>query len=60
MIALCEACANNDWERMREIKAVYADCGFPPPKHVWCRATDRPEDVRWQRCEGFRRMEWSA
>lgn len=59
--SLCERCANNDWQRTNEIKAVFADCGWDIPAHVWCKATDRPEDERHARCViGFRPMGWSS
>lgn len=55
-VPLCEKCANNDWERMGDIKTVYRMAAVPEPKHIWCKATDRPEDMRWNHCEGFRAM----
>lgn len=58
-VPLCEKCRNYDWEAMREIKAVYASCGWPMPSHIWCKATDRPEDMRYRRCENFGAMRYA-
>ncbi|MBX9032649.1 hypothetical protein [Gordonibacter massiliensis (ex Traore et al. 2017)] len=52
-VPLCERCANYDWERTGEIKAVFKASVIEEPKSIWCKASDRPEDIRWNRCELF-------
>ena len=52
-VPLCERCANYDWERTADIKAVFKASGVKAPESVWCSASDRPEDIRWNRCELF-------
>ena len=53
-VPLCEKCANYDWKRTGEIKEVFKASGLEPPKNIWCKATDRPEDLRWKHCGSFR------
>lgn len=50
MESKCASCGNNDWETMREIRAVYRERGVALPEHTWCKITDQPEDVRWETC----------
>lgn len=51
MDSLCAKCEHNNWETMREIRAVYRERGAALPEHTWCNVTDRPEDVRWESCK---------
>ncbi len=56
-VSLCEKCRKNDWEHMSDIKAAYRESGKKEPEHIWCKETDRPEDMRWRSCpHGFEAM----
>lgn len=55
-VPLCERCANYDWERTGEIREAFRDAGIKEPESIWCKANDRPEDMRWDRCDGFEGM----
>ncbi len=50
MVSLCAACPNNDWQKMQELFLAYKDAGLKPPTHIWCKATDRPEDPHYNNC----------
>lgn len=55
-VPLCERCANYDREHAAEIEAVFKASGIKAPESIWCKASDRPEDMRWDRCELFEAM----
>ena len=52
-VPLCEKCENYDWEHTAEIREVFLASGLEEPKSIWCKATDRPEDLRWEFCANF-------
>lgn len=55
--SLCDQCANRDSEKMADLQAIWRDAGLAPFRHVWCGATDAPEDERWHTCPMFREFE---
>lgn len=54
MISLCEQCRYNDWRHMQEIIDAYKAAGLERPHHIWCAATDRPEDLQFEMCGSYR------
>ena len=57
MISLCEQCRNHNWQYMQTIIGAYRDSGLERPHHIWCDATDRPEDLRFDFCQFYNPVE---
>lgn len=53
MVSLCERCRHNDWRRMQGVIDAFRDAGIPRPSCIWCAASDRPEDLRFEACRSF-------
>lgn len=53
MISKCERCRHYDWKRMQMIIDAFRDSGIPRPRHIWCAAKNRPEDIREVFCDTF-------
>ena len=47
---LCFDCCHLDYLETSFLRGVFEESGLRM-RSVWCRATDRPEDVRWERCD---------
>ena len=56
MITLCEQCRNNDWRHMQDYIDVCKSLGWERPRHIWCAANDRPEDLHFETCGLFKPM----
>ena len=55
-VALCERCIHNDLRTNAELHSIARENGQKPPKSIWCKVTDQPEDLRWEYCENWE--EW--
>lgn len=53
MISMCERCKEYNWRKMQDIIDVFRDAGLERPKHIWCKATNRPEDIQYAFCPNF-------
>lgn len=51
MVSLCEQCRNYDAETTGNAREDCRKAGVTV-RSVWCRFSDRPEDVRWETCKG--------
>lgn len=54
MIALCDKCRNYDGETTAMLREIYAEQQLEPPKSIWCKASDQPENIRWETCRDFK------
>lgn len=53
MISLCEKCRNYNWRKMQTIIDTFREAGLDRPRHIWCHATHRPEDIHEVFCVNF-------
>lgn len=53
MVSLCEKCQNNDWRHFQDIIDAIKEAGGDRPGCIWCAATDRPEDLKFDHCRNF-------
>ena len=54
MIALCDQCQNYDAETSNELRQIFVEQKLTPPKSIWCKQTDQPENIRWDSCLNFK------
>lgn len=54
MVSLCERCQNYNWRKMQTIIDVFRDAGMERPRHIWCSATNRPEEIEEWHCSNFK------
>lgn len=53
MVSLCEQCNHNDWRYFQDIIDAIKEAGTDRPGCIWCDATDRPEDLKFDHCQNF-------
>lgn len=46
---ICSECCHLDHANTSFLREAFGDAGLRM-RSVWCGATDRPEDARWERC----------
>ena len=56
-VGLCERCSRRDLDKEADLQETWALVGWEPFRHVWCEASDAPEDMRWHTCPAFEEME---
>lgn len=55
-VSLCERCIRRDVDKESDLQETWAQIGREPFTHIWCKAIDAPDDMRWEFCPAFEGM----
>lgn len=50
MPSLCDNCQLNNWQFVNEVIKPALKAAGMEFKSIWCDATDRPENEKWDHC----------